>query len=139
MEITKPEDPKEEDLKALAAGLKAYNFSQMGEHYPQKVGTFVKSESGEVLGGAFGAINWGWLYIDWLWCSETIRHCGYGSKLIHAMEQFAISNNTLHVKLETTSFQALDFYQKLGYEVYGELNNYPVGHTTYYLKKELKV
>ena len=54
------------------------------------------------------------------------------------MEQFAITNNTLQVKLDTTSFQALEFYKKLGYEVYGELNNYPINHTTYYLKKELK-
>jgi hypothetical protein len=41
-----------------------------------------------------------------------------------------------NIHLETTSFQALDFYLKNGYEVFGQLEGKPAGHTWYYLKKE---
>ena len=37
--------------------------------------------------------------------------------------------------LETTSFQARPFYEKMGYEVFAELEDQPPGHTCYYLKK----
>lgn len=137
MFLTPPEAPNDEDLKQLANGLRSYNLSYIGEHKPQKVGTFVKSDSGAVVGGAYGVINWGWLYIDWLWCDESIRGQGYGTKLVYGLEQFAKENGIFHVKLETTDFQALAFYHKAGYEVYGQLENYPLGHTVFYLKKDL--
>ena len=38
--------------------------------------------------------------------------------------------------LETTDFQALDFYVGLGYEVFAQLENQPPGHTCYYMKNE---
>jgi len=41
------------------------------------------------------------------------------------------------VHLDTLSFQALPFYQKHGYAVFGALENHPVGHTRYFLKKKL--
>ena len=39
--------------------------------------------------------------------------------------------------LDTFSFQAPDFYKKLGYQVFGELPDFPTGHQRYFLKKEL--
>jgi hypothetical protein len=41
-------------------------------------------------------------------------------------------------RVETTSFQARPFYERLGYEVYGVLDECPVGHTTYFMKKQLR-
>ena len=137
MQITPPGQPKDEDLKRLADGLKAYNASQIGKQKPEKVAAFIKSDSGELLGGIYSVLNLGWLYIDWLWCHESIRGKGYGTKLVQSVEQYAISKSIYNVKLETASFQALDFYKKIGFEVYAELENFPVGHTNYYLKKEL--
>jgi hypothetical protein len=39
--------------------------------------------------------------------------------------------------LGTYSFQALEFYQKLGYELAGQIEDCPPGHTHYYLFKWL--
>jgi ribosomal protein S18 acetylase RimI-like enzyme len=42
-----------------------------------------------------------------------------------------------YVRTETLDFQARPFYEKQGFEVYGELKDYPKGHTTYCLVKKL--
>lgn len=128
--------PNDDDLKQLGMGLREYNQTFVQPTLPaEKLGTFIKSDMGEVLGGCYGVINWDWLYIDWLWCHESIRGQGFGTQLIRAMEHYALAKGIHHVKLETADFQALGFYQKLGYCIYGELENYPIGHTVYYLKK----
>jgi hypothetical protein len=41
------------------------------------------------------------------------------------------------MRTETLSFQARPFYEKLGYKLFGELVDYPKGHTTYCLVKKL--
>jgi hypothetical protein len=43
----------------------------------------------------------------------------------------------MHAYLDTFSFQAPDFYKKLGYEVFGELQDFPHGHQRYFMKKRL--
>lgn len=35
--------------------------------------------------------------------------------------------------LDTYDFQALGFYEKRGYRVFGQLDDYPPGHTRYFL------
>jgi hypothetical protein len=39
--------------------------------------------------------------------------------------------------VDTYSFEAKPFYEKLGYEVYGVLEDYPEEHCKYFLKKRL--
>jgi hypothetical protein len=49
-----------------------------------------------------------------------------------------LERGCLNAFLETFSFQAPLFYQKLGYEVFGRADDWPVGHTHYFLKKRLQ-
>ena len=53
------------------------------------------------------------------------------------MEDYAISKQIKNAHLETTSFQAVDFYKKNGYEIFGKLNEKPPGHISYFLQKRL--
>jgi hypothetical protein len=39
--------------------------------------------------------------------------------------------------LDTFDFQARDFYERNGYELFGALDDCPPGHKRYYLKKAL--
>ena len=55
------------------------------------------------------------------------------------MESYAIEKDFTKCHLETTSFQALDFYRKNGYEIFGTLNDKPPGHISYFFKKELNL
>ena len=40
--------------------------------------------------------------------------------------------------LSTHSFQARPFYEKLGYEIVGEIRDNPAGHSLFFLKKALR-
>lgn len=135
MKLTPPLPPDERDLDALRIGLSGYNQIAAGSHLRERIASFIKDEHGKVLGGIVADIKWGWLHIDWLWIDESIRQDGWGGRLLASLEEYAQSKGITRFHLETTSFQALPFYQKQGYSLFGELPDMPPGHITYFLKK----
>ena len=72
-----------------------------------------------------------------LWIREDLRGCGYGHRLLTLLEDAARQHGAKNAYLDTFSFQAPDFYQKHGYQVFGTLKDFPVGHKRYYLRKQL--
>ena len=54
------------------------------------------------------------------------------------VEDYAAAQEHPLVYLETASFQALPFYEGLGYQVFGELPEISPGHKLFFLKKELE-
>ncbi len=99
---------------------------------------YVRSEAGEIVAGLIGVTFWTWLHVDTLWVSEALRSQGYGKLLMECAEKEAIDRGCLASQLETHDFQALPFYQKLGYSVFGELDNFPPGHKKYFLEKRFQ-
>jgi ribosomal protein S18 acetylase RimI-like enzyme len=98
---------------------------------------FLKNARGEWLGGCAGMVWGGWLHIRLLWVAAPTRGRGAGTRLMDAAESFAIERGAGNATLETHSFQALDFYRRRGYAVFGELDDYPPGFTKYFLRKRL--
>jgi GNAT superfamily N-acetyltransferase len=97
-------------------------------------------EDGEVVAGILAESYYKTvLYIDILWVKEGYRHKGYGTALIqHAEEKAAAAGCTTSV-LSTYTFQARGLYEKLGYTVFGTIQDCPVkGHSDFYLSKSLK-
>ena len=92
----------------------------------------------KLVGGLISYIDWGrWLYIDTIWVDADYRNKGIGQYLVTSAEQKAKDKGIKRARLCTFDFQALPFYEKLGYTVYGKLEDFPEGHTLYYLKKIL--
>ncbi|MGE7825929.1 GNAT family N-acetyltransferase [Paenibacillus sp. NPDC093718] len=113
------------------------------KHFPddlkgryQEVNVLLRNADGQILGGIVGEICWNWLEIHYLLVDEPFRQSGYGTKLLNEAEKIAIDKQCEFVKLDTLSFQALDFYIKQGYEVYGKIEN-AGRHTHYYMKKDI--
>ena len=79
--------------------------------------------------------GWGWLYIERLWVDEALRGQGVGTRVMARMERVALAEGVHRFQVGTTSFQALDFYIKQGYEVFAQLEDHPPGCTDYMLKK----
>jgi len=84
-----------------------------------------------------GSTYWGWFYINLMWVKDEFRGQGYGHRLLMLAEEEARKRGAKNAYLDTFSFQAPDFYKKLGYQDFGELGDFPAGHTRYFLKKEL--
>jgi ribosomal protein S18 acetylase RimI-like enzyme len=113
------------------------SFARTGISVWHPVNFFLKSPRGEIMGGVVGHIWGGWLHVNFLWVTEVARGQGHGNRLMDAAETMARERGATGATLETLSFQAPGFYKKRGYTVFGQLDDYPPGHTKFYLRKDL--
>jgi ribosomal protein S18 acetylase RimI-like enzyme len=113
------------------------NFARTGVSTWHPVGFFLRNKRGEVLGGVTGHVWAGWIHINYLWVTEMLRGQRNGTRLMDAAESFAVERGAANATLETMSYQAPGFYRKRGYVVFGQLDDYPTGHTKFYLRKNL--
>ena len=142
MKIEVTTEPSAADLDCISQGIQAFNrrtvpgIPEVAEDL--KFAVFAGNTDGEIVGGIRAKAFWGYLCIELLWLDEAERNRGVGTRLVLDAEAFALQHGFSRSRVETTSFQAKPFYEKLGYEVYGELEDCPEGHTSYYLKKQLR-
>lgn len=135
--LTIESNPNPADRRIIGQGLDEYNRQHAGDSNHQELAVLVRDADGHVLGGLLGDTYYGWLAINLLWVDAAWRGQGYGRALLRAAEAEAIRRGCHHAHLDTLSFQALDFYLKEGYTVFGQLDGLPPGHTRYFLRKEL--
>lgn len=121
----------------IGGGITDYNNQQAGDDHAKRLCFVVKGPDEQALGGVIGIIYWNWLSVDLMWLPEDLRRRGYGQKLLALIEDEARKRGAQHAFLDTFSFQAPDFYKKQGYEVYGELKDFPPGHQRYFMSKRL--
>ncbi|MDH3646431.1 MAG: GNAT family N-acetyltransferase [Gammaproteobacteria bacterium] len=129
------ESPRDDDVAIVRKHLRAYNRSRAEEGPDQKLAIFARDDGNNIVGGVTGRVSWGWLYVDLLWVHENHRGHDVGSRLLAQIEDMARPYNVVGFHLGTTDFQALDFYLKNGYDVWGQLPDYPPGYTNYSLRK----
>ena len=141
MRIELTTSPDKSDLETISKGIQSFNQ----KHIPDDVvfepdtrfATFAKDDDGNVLGGVRACAFWNYCILELLWLSDENRGQGVGNKLMDAAETYAKEQGFSYMRTETLSFQAKPFYEKRGYKVFGELPDYPKGHVTYCLVKEL--
>ena len=123
--------------RTILKGLIGYNRDRAPHPSWRSFAVVLNDSEGKVLGGLSGMTGWGWMYIELFWLPETLRRKGHGRKLMQMAEAEARRRGCVGIHLNTASFQAPDFYLKLGYEVFAVINDYPPGHKNYYLLKRL--
>ena len=123
-------------ISAIENGLTEYNWSLKPDPSASRLVLAIESE-GAVIAGVLGRSAYGWMRVDVIWVDESLRGKGHGERLMGEVERIALERACIGVHLDTHGFQAPGFYLKLGYEIFGELPNYPEGESHYYLKKEL--
>jgi len=131
-------DPgNEAAAKFVNNGVDNHNIAATGhaEYYP--VALFLKSDENEIVGGLLGDIWGGWLHVRVVWVALPARGNGCATRLLEAAETYARKKLCRGAFLETFSFQARPFYEKLGYEVFSTLDDYPPGHRRFFMKKAL--
>jgi GNAT superfamily N-acetyltransferase len=95
-------------------------------------------ESREILGGLWARTGWGWLTIELIFVPEALRGQGHATRLITLAEEEALRRGCHAAWLDTLNPEALTLYERLGYERFGELKDFPKGGSRHFLKKEFQ-
>jgi GNAT superfamily N-acetyltransferase len=117
--------------------LRAYNESKVGPIKAELVAICLRDGENAVIGGLWGQSVCDWLFVDLLVVPEQWRNRGLGTSLMKRAEEIARSRGCVGLWLNTGTFQAPGFYEKLGYRSFGKLPDYPRGHETIYYCKRL--
>ncbi|WP_322063086.1 GNAT family N-acetyltransferase [Paraburkholderia sp. J63] len=126
----------DQDDVYVTSQLRAYNMAFTVRDF-RLLRVFARDTNGSVIGGLLADTYWQYLEVHQLWVSEEHRHAGHASRLMSAAEDEARLRGCKHAFLDTFSFQALGFYQKLGYREFGRLEEFSGKHERYYLHKRL--
>jgi ribosomal protein S18 acetylase RimI-like enzyme len=129
--------PSSDLERFLEDNVVGFNLARTGVSEWHPVGFFLRNRRGEWLGGCIGDVWGGWLHIRGLWVAEGLRGRRQGTRLMDAAEGMGLERGAANATLETHSFQAREFYTKRGYTVFGTLEDYPPGHSKFFLRKRL--
>ncbi len=136
-EILYVEKPDDAIWEVVGGGIRDFNKAQAGSDQSTMLCFALKSPGGEVVGGLIGETVYDWLYISLMFVKDDLRGHGFGRQLMVRAEEEARKRGAKNVYLDTFSFQAPDFYKKLGYRVFGELKDFPPGQTRFFMTKPL--
>ena len=131
------DNPEESAWGIIGRGISSHNKQKAGDHKFQRLCFVLRAPDQEIVGGILGEIYWDWFHLDLLWAKEELRGRGYVRRLLTVVENEARQRGARNVFLDTFSFQAPDFYKRHGYQVFGELKDFPAGHQRYFLAKQL--
>jgi len=135
LQITIPAVPSEADREAVLAPLREYNAAQAGDPQLRPVAILLTNENGAPVGGLWGKIAYDWLFVELLAVPQAHRGHNYGTSLMQEAERQARAHSCLGIWLDTYAFQARGFYEKLGFTVFGTLEDHPKGSRRFFLQK----
>ena len=139
LRVVLEESPHAGDARVVREGLLQFNRALIGDPEETQLGVFARDGSGRVVGGLLGHVKWKWLYVAKLWLPDELRGRGVGTRVMREVEQYARRRACHGIYLDTFEYQALPFYEKLGYEQFGVLEGYPPGYRQYHLRKALRI
>jgi GNAT superfamily N-acetyltransferase len=137
LQVVHVEKPEESAWEIIGRGLDNYNQQEAGDMQFERLCFAVTSPEGTIVGGVLGEKYWNWLHIDLMWIQEEFRGRGYGHQLLEAIEEEAKKHGVRNIFLDTFSFQAPDFYKQHGYQIFGELPEFPSGSTRFFFTKSI--
>jgi GNAT superfamily N-acetyltransferase len=131
------EDAPDEQMRAgILAPLVAYNDAAAGPGTWGLLVITLRDAAGGVAGGLWGRTSYGFLFIELLSAGPARGH-GLGRRIMDMAEAEAKSRGLTGIWLDTWTFQAPGFYEKLGFAECGRIPNYPQGHDRIFYVKRL--
>ncbi|GGH86984.1 GNAT superfamily N-acetyltransferase [Pullulanibacillus pueri] len=103
----------------------------------QPINIIVSDDNRNWIGGLNADVYWGWMEINDFWLHEEYRGKGLGGELLEKAEKIAKEKGATQSLLTTFEFQARSFYEIKGYQVIGEIKDYPPGSSYYTMTKKL--
>jgi GNAT superfamily N-acetyltransferase len=122
-------------FEAMFRALDADSRPLIGPATPHLLVIPIRDDAGVVTGGLWGLTEFQWLHVEMLIVPTSLRRQGVGSALMAAAEKEARRRGCLGAHVDRFSFQATSFYEKLGYELFGALENLPPGYRRLFYQK----
>jgi GNAT superfamily N-acetyltransferase len=137
--LTLLDKPDPAVARAVHGLLLAFNNTASGYEFDGQalVISVTDHDTGEIVGGLWGSTSYGYLHIDMLIVPESLRGTGLGTRMMQQAEDEAIRRGCHGSYLDTFDFQARGFYERIGYTVFGAIEDTPPGHTRFFLRKKL--
>lgn len=136
-QIQMTDQPTEADWHWLEENINQFNMNLTGFHDYRPLAMYLRDSSGAIIAG-LTAFTWGGtLRILVLWVDDSWQRHGYGTVLLEAAEQEAITRGCKQAVVDTHSFQAPEFYPQKGYIVCGVIDDYPTGYKQIVFQKSL--
>ncbi|MEO8401724.1 MAG: GNAT family N-acetyltransferase [Gammaproteobacteria bacterium] len=124
-----------EDTQILYSGLATHAKKMVAMQPIETFSYLIRDENNKLLGGCIGAICYGSLHIDTLWIAEQIRGQGYGMQLMQLALEHGLTHACTFATVNTMSWEALDFYKKLGFQVEFKRSGFQKNAVFYFLRK----
>lgn len=129
--------PSPEELAVIGEGLTAFNDADVGPSGRKALAVLIRDVDDKVIGGLSGYTAWGWLFTQWLFIPDALRGEGMAGKLLSQAEEEARARGCHGAWIDTFSPVACKAYMRQGYEIFGELPEFPKGRTRTFLRKAL--
>lgn len=129
--------PDRDDVQFIEDRIDEFNISHTGITDARLLSIVLRDDDDRIVAGVYG---WTWgrcCEIRTLWVHEQLRDLGVGTRLMLTVQAEAERRGATQIVLSTHSFQAPDFYHRLGFEPVGVVHDYPQGHTSIHLRKRL--
>jgi GNAT superfamily N-acetyltransferase len=131
-------EPPKGAYEAALAALRRFTTNSVGTPDNREFAILVQqSDTGETLGGLWAQSRWGGFYVDMLVVPEESRGQGIGTRLMRSAEAEARRRGCDHMWLDTYAFQARLFYERLGFEVFGQLEGPAPIYPRFFMRKLL--
>lgn len=131
------DNPSAADKDFLDRSLDDMNETRWPMRRPGNFAVFLRNDAGDIEAGLDAIHYGGWLFVHNLWVAEARRGRGLGTLLMREAEARARALGCHSAWLDTFSFQAPEFYRKLGYASFGTLDH-PPGAERIFLQKRMR-
>jgi ribosomal protein S18 acetylase RimI-like enzyme len=130
------DDPADDDIATVDDALAAFTIAAAGHDEPKPLAVFARHDE-TVVAGIHGWTWGGCCELASLWVNEAMRDRGLGRALLTAAEDRARARGCHQVVLFTHAFQTPGLYTRSGYDIVGEVEDYPAGSAAYWFRKRL--
>ncbi|MBV8047936.1 MAG: GNAT family N-acetyltransferase [Paludibacterium sp.] len=136
LELT--DQPADSELAQISDALDQFNIQVSGVADRTPLAILVRDpETHAVLGGLTGRTSLGLLFVDIFYLPEQLRGQGMGSRMLKMAEDEGRRRGCNAAVLYTISFQAPEFYQRNGWQRFGEIPCQPAGTSRVFMSKRL--
>jgi len=130
------EDADDDVKRALISSVREFNADLIGHADSKPLTVVARDAEGQLIGGVAGRTIYGHYLIEVVWVAQSERLAGLGTELMNEAERQARQRGCYGAQVDTASFQAPSFYEKLGFRTIGTVEDFPRGHARHFMQKD---